>query len=311
MASRRKETEVFGMSFLDVISCGFGAMVMMLLLAKTGVSNVPTVDIQQLLVEKIELKKEALALKSSAGERNDAAQALQYRAATLQAELAKLQSENAQLNSSTQAQRSTLTEAQEQIRSVASAQSDGGVGTMQSDYVAGIPVGAEYIVFVIDKSGSMDAQKVKVAAVLRTLLSAHPRVKGFQIMSDDGRFLSNDTAGAWIRDSKIKRDNAFARYQRWVTSSDSNPADGLEKALTTYAKGNISLSIYVLGDDFNGPSYDQVLDVVNRHNINKVTGEPIASIHGIEFRPSGGDDRFATLMKEVTYQNNGVFVTVQ
>ena len=311
MKSRRKEAEVFGMSFLDVISCGFGAMVMMLLLAKSGVSNDPTIDIQNLLVQKIELKKEALALKSSAGEMTDAKRALDARAAALQAQLAKLETQNAKLNSSTQKQRSTLEKAQEQIKAVTSAHSDGGVGTMKSDYVAGIPVGAEYVLFIIDKSGSMDAQRAKAASVLRALLDVHPSVKGFQIMSDDGRFLSSSTAGTWIKDSKVKRDQAFSRYQRWITSSDSNPADGIEKALKTYAKGNISLSIYVLGDDFNGASYDQVLNVVKHYNVNKITGEPIASIHGIEFRPSGGDDRFATLMKEVAYRNNGVFVTVQ
>jgi hypothetical protein len=311
MKKRRAETEVFGMSFLDVISCGFGAMVMMLLLAKSSVSDEPTVDIQNLLVQKIELSKEALASKSLAGELSDAKSALAQRAEVLQTQLSKLETSNAKLNASTQKQRSTLEQAQQQLRSVTSAQSDGGVGTMKSDYVAGIPVGAEYILFIIDKSGSMDAQKAKVTSVLRALLDVHPSVKGFQIMSDDGRFLSSDSAGAWIRDSKVKRDNAFFKYQRWVTSSDSNPADGIEKALKTYAKGNISLSIYVLGDDFNGASYDQVLDVVKRYNINKVTGQPIASIHGIEFRPSAGDDRFATLMKEVAYQSNGVFVTVQ
>ncbi|MFT5606011.1 MAG: hypothetical protein ACI9G5_002987, partial [Paracoccaceae bacterium] len=34
MRRRRRETEVFGLSFLDAISCGFGAIVLLLVLTK-------------------------------------------------------------------------------------------------------------------------------------------------------------------------------------------------------------------------------------------------------------------------------------
>ena len=311
MKFQRKETEVFGMSFLDVISCGFGAMVMMLLLAKHGVSNVPTTDIQELLVDKIELKKQLLALKSSAGQLDDAKKALDQRANALNKQMSKLESENANLNASIRSQKSTLEIAKQQISSVASANSDGGVGTLSSDYVAGIPVGSEYIIFVIDKSGSMDQQKALVTSVLRTLLDVHPSVKGFQIISDNGEYLNRSSAGTWINDSKTARNNAFNRYQRWVAGSNSNPAQGIEEALKTYAIGNRSLSIYVLGDDFNGRSYDEVINVVNKYNVNKFNGLRKASIHGIEFNPYNGDDRFATLMKAVSYENNGVLVTIK
>ena len=35
----RRNSEVFSLSFLDIISCGFGAIVILLLVAKTGVSD--------------------------------------------------------------------------------------------------------------------------------------------------------------------------------------------------------------------------------------------------------------------------------
>ncbi|MEK9901045.1 MAG: hypothetical protein VW516_09895, partial [Rhodospirillaceae bacterium] len=39
MRRKRAEFEVFSLSFLDVISCGFGAVVLLVLISPFGVSN--------------------------------------------------------------------------------------------------------------------------------------------------------------------------------------------------------------------------------------------------------------------------------
>lgn len=62
----------------------------------------------------------------------------------------------------------------------------------------------------------------------------------------------------------------------------------------------------MFGDDYTGASYDEVLDVIDRWNVDEY-GNRLASIHGIGF-PWGIGDRYATLMKEVAYRNKGVFL---
>ena len=37
--NNRRSSELFNLSFLDIISCGFGAIVILLLISKTGVEN--------------------------------------------------------------------------------------------------------------------------------------------------------------------------------------------------------------------------------------------------------------------------------
>ena len=56
----RRTSEIFNLSFLDIISCGFGAIVLLLLVSKTGIDNnklseVQT-DIQLLLNEQNKFK---------------------------------------------------------------------------------------------------------------------------------------------------------------------------------------------------------------------------------------------------------------
>jgi hypothetical protein len=180
------------------------------------------------------------------------------------------------------------------------------VGTIDSIYSGGVPVGQDYIIFILDTSGSMQQYWNIVFNTIQNVISAHPLVKGIQILNDNGEYLLDGYAGIWIPDSESARNRAFEKLRTWNSFSNSSPAEGLEKALRTYAKSDQSLSIYVLGDDYSGNSYDNVLSTVDRWNVD-IDGNRIASIHGIGF-PWGLSDRFSTLMREVAFYNNGVFI---
>ena len=41
---KKNQSEVFGTSFLDIISCGFGAMLVLLILAKDSEEEIPSPD---------------------------------------------------------------------------------------------------------------------------------------------------------------------------------------------------------------------------------------------------------------------------
>ena len=68
--------------------------------------------------------------------------------------------------------------------------------------VGGIPVDSEYIIFVIDTSGSM--QRFAWPLLRRKMdevLDAYPKVKGLQIMNDEGVYMFSSYAGKWIPDT--------------------------------------------------------------------------------------------------------------
>ena len=77
------------------------------------------------------------------------------------------------------------------------------------------------------------------------------------------------------------------------------------------------ISIYVLGDDFQpGGSIREVLQTIDRINIEDANGDRLVRIHGIGFptifagprRFQQSVYRYSTLMREMTIRNGGTFV---
>ena len=72
----------------------------------------------------------------------------------------------------------------------------------------------------------------------------------------------------------------------------------------------------MFGDDFQGNSIRSVLDTVDRINDAAGSGQRPVRIHAVGFPVQyaapphlrGSAHRFAALMRELTYQNNGTFV---
>ena len=51
--------------------------------------------------------------------------------------------------------------------------------------------------------------------------------------------------------------------------------EGLREALQLYVKPNMKISIYILGDDYTGSSYDPVLKTIAGLNTDKRSGKPL------------------------------------
>jgi len=140
-AERRTEIEVFGMAFLDIVACGFGAMIMLLLLAKNGEVSTQEPPLAKNIVEKVTLEKKAKSLRMKIVSIEDANKQLDKRSARLRAQSSDLDVENTKINAALSQQKSQLETTQEQIIATSSSSSDGGQGTVTSDFSAGIPVG--------------------------------------------------------------------------------------------------------------------------------------------------------------------------
>lgn len=287
----RDQDEVFGMSFLDVISCGFAAMVAILTLAKQQPESVvvePQLPAEATTVIDNSSLQRIANLRKKIDAENSRSRDLQGRESLLKEELRGLEDEVLSLRSEGPAE-----------------SENGSTGTMDSPYDGGIPVDATHVVFVIDSSGSMKANWGQVTSKVKQLLSIHPQVKAMQVLSDMGDSLISGYDKKWIPDTPSARRNFNQSLANMSGFSNSSPVEGIERALRIYAPKAEKLAIYVLGDDFTGGDFESVLASIDRLNT-KGTAR-VARIHAIGF-PWGQGDRFATLMREVAYRNNGVYL---
>ena len=86
--------------------------------------------------------------------------------------------------------------------------------------VGGIPVDSEYIIFIIDTSGSMyNFSWQLVIQKFQETLNIYPQVKGIQIMNDMGSYMFTQYAGKWIRDTPARFGRHSSVVSRWSTSS--------------------------------------------------------------------------------------------
>lgn len=314
MKHNKKSLDIFSLSFLDVISCGFGAVVMLILISKTDidVSVTGADDVSSLLASLIGLENSVA----------DISQQIQSELSTLDA-LSGEQQAIAQAESSLEKQLKTLqqqnTALAERISGLSLVESrlkQAALPTPQkpidkrSEEVGGIPVDSDYVVFVIDTSGSMKQIWPRVSREMINVLNIHPEVKGFQILNDMGTPMISGYDGRWMPDTPSIRSSAIRMFENWSALSNSSPAEGVEIALRKYAKPNITTSIYVFGDDYTGSSYDPVIDRISKQNKQLSDGRRLAKIHGIGFLSMGSTDRYSILMRELTKRNDGTYIAL-
>ena len=183
-----------------------------------------------------------------------------------------------------------------------------------SGLVGGIAVDSEYIIFVIDTSGSMQsAAWNQVVRKVDETLSIYPRVKGIQVMNDMGDYMFPQYRGTWLEDGAGVRNRIIQTLSGWAPFSNSSPVEGIREAIDTYYDPTKNISIYVFGDDYTGDSVEEVVDAVDQINIADEMGRRRVRIHAVGFpvyldQPNARIYRFAALMRELAYRNDGTFV---
>lgn len=311
MKRRARSGDIFSMSLLDVVSCGFGAMVLLLLITESGVTE-------------SDVNEDLSALLGRTFQTEDSMRALSEELERLQRELAANRSANQDALAAHDARRQELERRQaeaeilqdegrglETVRqALQRAQTSRATASERDTEVGGIPVDSDYVIFIIDTSGSMQSIWDKVIRTIENILDVHPEVRGFQILNDNGFYLVGGYRGRWIPDTPKRRKSILNAVRSWGAVSNSSPVEGLEVALKAYAGKRKKISIYIFGDDFSGSSYDTVIRTVEKLNTDKTSGAPIVRVHAIGFSAGGVPERFGTLMREVTAKNNGVFLAL-
>ncbi len=327
MRRRRRYIEAFCLSFLDGICCGFGAIILLLVLSKIYepvIIEKTQDDLKALIAllqqELFDIRGESTVINRDLEDVREQTSSTKLRLARLQGDLNSVQGQYA----ATQQDSETILDEGDLERTKQSLTDE--MRRLQpyyrradEDAIAGIPVDSEYVIFVIDTSGSMQQFNWQRAIQkLNEVLDVYPQVKGLQIMNDNGSYMFKQYAGQWIPDTPGRREAIRNTMRTWRPFSDSNPADGIIYAISTYWSPDKKISIYVFGDEFSGRSVEAVvrqIDAVNREDEN---GNRMVRIHAVGFpfffepgrQLSDTTRRYAQLMRVLTTRNGGTFVAL-
>ena len=328
MLKRSRETESFTVSFLDVASCGFGAMIILLMLAKPSQPSplevaeaAPAAIISELQEQLFEIRGETRVVNRDLNAKQEQLSSIKERVARLRRDLSDVKGEfqsSKQLSDETTDEIGKLSLAQQSL-TVEMQRLAANSSAPENNAIGGIPVDSEYIIFVIDTSGSMfnNPSWGKMLGVIEDTLNVYPEVKGIQIMNDMGDYMFDSFRGQWIPDTPARRTQILSTLRNWNPFSNSSPVEGVTRAINTFYAPDKKISIYVLGDDFQpGGSIRDVLRTIDRINVEDADGNRLVRIHGIGFptifagpaRFQQSVYRYSTLMREMTQRNGGTFV---
>ena len=321
----RRAFEVFTLSFLDCICCGFGAIILLLVLTDVGQPIVIERSekdlkgqIDALQRQLFDLRGETEILNRELQGRVKEKDAEKQKAAILAGDLSKIRGEfKASMGDAAVANKveqelvavyQTLTAEQARLLKNAPKRID------TTPAVGGIPVDSEWIIFVIDTSGSMQADNWENAQmVMKEILDIYPKLKGIQVMDDEGKPMFPSTKGQWLQDTPAQRQKTLSAMVNWKAYSNSSPVEGIGAAVQGWWAADKKISVYVIGDDFTGGSIEAALSAVRKYNPVDRQGRHRIRIHAIGM-PDGPNSppfinsRFAALMRAMCDDNEGTFV---
>ena len=326
MRKRRRDIETFSLSFLDCICCGFGAVILLLVLSRIAepvIIEQTETDLRELIAmlqeELYEIRgdttvvnRELVSARKLTTDTRLTLKELQRELDTVQGQYALLTEDAPTLDVDEGKLQAALQELTEEMQRL-----QPNFRRAPDDSIGGIPVDSEYIIFVIDTSGSMQSKWGFVEQKLSEVLDVYPTVKGLQIMNDNGRFMFQQYGATWLPDTPQLRQQIKNTMRTWAPFSDSDPSDGIAYAIETFWSPDKKVSVYVLGDEFQGNSMEAVLQQIDQINVEDENGDRRVRIHAIGFPYSftgssipTSSQRFAGLMRVLCDRNDGTFVAL-
>ncbi|HEX9208663.1 MAG TPA: hypothetical protein VF851_10520 [Steroidobacteraceae bacterium] len=321
---RSRDFDIFSMSFLDTICCAFGAVILLFMLSKFGEPKALEKSRQDLEGRLLKLQEERAELRGQTEVLNRDLTSRERQLSEIKLKLARLRGDLSDVRGKYRASSADaevanklegqLVAAQQQLTEEMKKVLGAEYRRAPQDAVAGLPVDSEYIIFIIDTSGSMaNYSWPLMLRKMQEVLDAYPRVKGWQVMSDEGTYMFPSYRGRWLPDTPAQRKIVLDRLRDWFPFSNSSPVEGIVEAIRTYHNTGMKISLYVLGDEFTGSSIDSVVRTVDQINREDGTGERRVRIHALGFSvrpdaPQFTSVRFATLMRALCARNGGTFV---
>lgn len=326
MPKQRRDIQIFSLYFLDGMCCAFGAVIMLLLITKQSEPHI----IEQSRVHQTgliaALQKEMFELRGETDVLDRQMKSLEVDLSASRGLLEKLRVDLTKIRGQFAASRENAAESDVQGKLLAARQQlTEEMRRLLANYkppendttIGGIPVDSEYIIFVIDNSGSMKDRAWRTAMrKISETLNVYPRVKGIQVMNNDGTYLFSSYAGKWIPDSPGIRGRIIAALANFTVFSDSNPTEGIVEAVNTFYQPGKKISIYYMGDDFPEGQVEAVARYIEKINKSDEFGNRLVRIHAIGFptQIAGGQMvnavRFSNLMRTLCERNGGSFIAL-
>ncbi|MFL6620392.1 MAG: VWA domain-containing protein, partial [Povalibacter sp.] len=207
----RRETEIFSISFLDCITCGLGSVVLLLVLSDVRSPEVEqdsaaqAAEIAKLQDELVDIEGQRASLDRDLKSRQEQLSIDKLKVARLlgdlNAERGKYQASNREADVANALQ-GKLASAQESLTDEMKRLLGKGFRRKSDSAIGGIPVDSEYIIFLIDTSGSMQSYEwPTMLQKVQESLDIYPHLKGFQVMNDQGTYMFPSYTGKWIPDT--------------------------------------------------------------------------------------------------------------
>jgi len=321
----RRTVEVFSLSFLDCICCGFGAIILLLVLTEYGDpiqlaerTRDLTAQARTLEADLRDVRRETGLVNRQLQPKLELLEKERRRLARLAGDLTSISGESSASKKEatvTNVVEGELVSAYQTLTAEMQRLLKEQASRPKTEAIGGIPVDSEYVIFVQDTSSSMDAKWQLAVTVMQEILDMYPRVKGMQIISDQAHYMFEGTRGRWLEDTPERRQEIVSKMKTWRPFSFSNPVSGILEALKTYSAPDKRISIYVLGDEYTGNSIQFALDAIGRLNKTDPRGRRAVRIHAIGYLDKSDKApltslRFAALMRFVCAQNDGTFVAL-
>lgn len=321
---KRRNIEVFSLSFLDCLCCGFGAILLIFLLSigsgPEGVeSTVDTETLDAMQQQLAQLEADSANKRAILEAALESEQSSEERQRILSL-IEELESELADLKQDYDSRVANLSSGQE-----AAAKAKRLLESFEYEDLPpiGLPSDATHVAFIIDTSGSMRNQYTKrmhagVINQISQILDSLPQVQRIQFLDTSGNYMMQQRT--WLPDTPSLRSSALRRILNYPILSVSNPEPGVRRVFRDLAKGvrtNEHLSIYVVGDDFRGNTQNFLIQLDRLNPRNPSTGKRPASINAIGFPTIAspfqigglqGNTRFANIMREIADAHEGVLI---
>lgn len=317
---KRKNTEIFSMSFLDIMSCGFGAIVLILLISQFKTSEIITEKLPRISLIELEMNLETLIKENKELEiklKDISKKEINVRE-KLNDSMTVSESLMGIINATSQENKIISQEINKKKSSAKNVR-------MDIANAGGLNVESDYIVFVIDNSGSMQdwGPWTTVISEISKIIDAFPNLKGFQVLNDQGRKMMS-SSDKWVEDTLSNRKLMKQSIKNFRGTSRSNPIDGLRIALTRYANGIDKVGIFVIGDDISLQEGERIEDYYDEiQKLNMINNKIKARINGVAFLTSRSATKdytdiaeamninFLNFINELAYENMGSVVVVK
>ena len=201
---RRRNIEAFSLSFLDCICCGFGAIILLLVLSKIYepvIIEKTQDDLRSLIAlleqQLFEIRGETAVINRDLDSVREQTSTAQLRLANLAGELDTVQGQYrlSQMEADNLADEGDLRSAKQRLTEEM-IRLQPYYRAADEDAVAGIPVDSEYVIFIVDTSGSMQQFNWgRAINKINETLDVYPQVKGMQILNDNGKYMFQQYAG--------------------------------------------------------------------------------------------------------------------